>query len=99
MGGNFECKASFAIATCRLFVISGRIIEGSIKAGMFVTLSEPGCGVSYARIVCVESIHLDESIVSLAMEYTDDRECRMLVGLNLVGQTIRIHRALPECNT
>ena len=62
---------------------------------MFISLPREGCGDHDATIVCVQSAHDGTASVDLAIDYADEQECQMLVGLPLAGLTLKVRHSLP----
>jgi hypothetical protein len=99
MPALFNAKASFAIPSRRMFVISGDIVSGAVKKGMTMKVR---MNSSLALTLTIEGVEFvtkkEGSEVGLTVLYHGADELSMLQGLNIGGEQIEIDDSVEEAN-
>jgi hypothetical protein len=91
MGAKFKVSRSFALPDRRTFVLAGSVVEGEVRAGMFVhiplnselTVVVPIDAVEYASRAKSEEVRL-------CLNYADPEDLEIWKGLNLGGQVLQV---------
>ncbi len=93
MDAAFECTNTFGVPSHSLFVIAGRIVEGTASAGMLIDIPKAD-GTSFAaEIEDISMIHAQEPLLGISVEYADESERQMLNSLAIEGLILRIRGA------
>ena len=99
MPARFNAKASFAIPSRRLFVISGDILSGVVKKGMTMKVRVNSSSVLSLPIEGVEFVTKKEgSEVGLTTLCRDAEELSLLQSLNIGDGQIQIEDVEEEAN-
>lgn len=89
---KFRVKDTFAIEGRPHFVLAGSIVEGEVRAGMFVQVPLNSSTAMTARIDCIESVrrlggHED---TCLCIRYAEPEELELWRGLDIGAETLNV---------
>jgi hypothetical protein len=87
---KYEVGDTFSIATRKVFVLAGDVIEGNISVGMHI---QPNvAGVSPLEIAYVEMLRKKDgkNMLGVCIRYQDDEELKLLDDLGFENSIIEI---------
>jgi len=91
MGGKFKVSASFALEARRTFVLAGSVVEGEVRAGMFVRIPLNRELTVVVPIDAVESAsRAGVEEVCLCLNYAEPDDLEIWKGLNLGGTVLHV---------
>ncbi|HSJ23171.1 MAG TPA: hypothetical protein VK929_00705 [Longimicrobiales bacterium] len=91
MEAVFRAETAFPLDQRKVIVVQGRIVEGSVRAGMFLHIPFNPAVKMTARIDSVEYIDHQiggESSIGLCLKYEDTLHRNVLLGLNIGAEDL-----------